>query len=258
MNSSTFPDIIMKEQLQIKETDAKSRKRKIAMGEYQLKNDKVECTFDMPSNPLLDSPSTSECVSPPNTVEGDSHSVFIFKCKDFFNNIYLNTNSPAIINPFIAFNYNLNKQENIFDIFFSIRCSPAMIKLATAIKNELERNYGYTVFLCTDNAKTTFYDQINGAIMKCSFFVPYIDFDWCKSNECGDEKNTADNLSKHSEPRKPVIIPIVFIQDGVLDHVRCKPLTSTWDSIFVDMNHVDKKYIYDKLLAILRPKNYTK
>jgi len=126
-----------------------------------------------------------------------------------------------------------------------------MIKLATEIKFKLEKKFRCTIFLCTVNAKTTFYDEIHDAIMNCSFFVPYIDFDWCQSEECGDEKNLADNLSKHSQPRKPVIIPIVFNQEGVLNHKRCKPLTSTWNSIFVDMNHVDKNYIYNQLSAIL-------
>jgi len=129
MNSSN-PDII-KEQLEIEETDAKSRKRKFAMGEHQLKksitepkNDKVERTFDMPTIPLLDSPSNSECVSLPNSVKGDSHSVFYFRSKDFLNTI-INTNcSPTIISPRIAINNNYEKKTKyilyfLFNTLFS-------------------------------------------------------------------------------------------------------------------------------------------
>jgi len=184
---------------------------------------------------------------------------FNLQISDFVRNTHANANrAPTLVGTFIEFSNNYKKKQKTFDIFFSLRCSPAMIKLATEIKFKLEKKFRCTIFLCTVNAKTTFYDEIHDAIMKCSFFVPFIDFDWCQSEECGDEKNLADNLSKHSQPRKPVIIPIVFNQKGVLNHKRCKPLTSTWNSIFVDMNHVDMNYIYNQLSSILFPEVHTK
>jgi len=164
------------------------------------------------------------------------------------NNISLNN----IRNQFYA---KYEKQVPL-KIFFSLRCLPKMVEKVTKIKNALLTiNDKDNVFVCTDDAKTTFRDNISRAIMKCDFFIPFIDQGWCESNECGDETNLAIHLCRHSDPRKPVIIPIVFKENNVQNHLRCLILTSTWDSIFVETNQKEEEnYICKKLSKILHNK----
>jgi len=152
------------------------------------------------------------------------------------------------------FNANYEEQQS-YKAFFSLRCSTDMVEIVTKIKNTLTANDKENIFLCKDDAKTTFRDNISRAIMNCDFFVPFIDESWCESEECGDETNLANNLSRHSKPRKPVIIPIVFKKNNVQNHHRCLILTSTWNSIFLESNRFeDADYIYAMLSEILHKK----
>jgi len=169
-----------------------------------------------------------------------------------------NIERPVVnyISPQSARNLINAKYEQLpLNIFFSLRCYPKRVEKVTKIKNALTVKYKDNIFVCTDDAKTTFRDNISRAIMNCDFFVPYIDQYWCESNECGDETNLANHLSRHSDPRKPVIIPIVFIENNVQNHDRCLILTSTWDSIFVETNQKEEEnYICEMLSKILHKK----
>jgi len=148
-----------------------------------------------------------------------------------------------------------NYEQQPLNIFFSLRCSPEMVEKVSKIKSAFTVKNNDRIFICTDDAKTTFRDNISCAIMNCDFFVPFIDQGWCESNESGDETNLAIHLCRHSNPRKPVIVPIVFKENNVQNHHRCLILTSTWDSIFVETNQKEEEnYICEKLSKILHKK----
>jgi len=195
--------------------------------------------------PAQINPSNSECISLGNGDIGDTNGD-VFNNKNVALNYTSASNDISTIKSSIYFDNNYKRL--YFYIFFSICCSTGMVKLATKIRTKMESNYQCSIFLCTTDAINAFYDTITAAIKNCCVFVPFIDIGWCESNECGDETNMALNLSRHTNPRKPVIMPIVFKQDGVKDHGRCLQLISTWNGIFLETNQFeDDNYIYEQL-----------
>jgi len=145
MNNQTNPDITDDEmletkqnedrkkieQLQVETTEAKYRRkiRNNAMCEAQLiksVTEIVESAFNLPSEHLLNNPSNSECVSPPNEVEGNRHIVFNLRISDFVRNTHANANyAPTIVHTFVEFSNNYKKSKKLS--IFSFRCAVLLL-----------------------------------------------------------------------------------------------------------------------------------
>jgi len=120
------------EQLQVETPEAKYRRRirNNTICEAQLiksVTEIVESASNLPTEHLLNNPSNSECVSPPNEVEGNNHNVFNLIIPDYVRNTHANANcAPTIVQTFIEFSNNYKKSKKLFSIF-SFRCAVLLL-----------------------------------------------------------------------------------------------------------------------------------